>query len=117
MGESMCAMTMEKHFGECVCAMRCRCRDLKPDNIGFTEDGTVKIFDFGLCTCIKTRVESTECYKMTGNTGSLRYMVRDWAVFMSMTPLSDSMIIRSGSAAWRYMSVANVNMHVHMRVA
>ena len=51
------------------------CRDLKPDNVGFTDDGTVKIFDFGLSTCVKARSELDECYQMTGNTGSLRYMV------------------------------------------
>ena len=28
-------------------------RDLKPDNIGFTKDGTLKIMDFGLATCVR----------------------------------------------------------------
>ena len=41
---------------------------------GFTSDGTVKLFDFGLCATIKAQREKTEQYKLTGNTGTLRYM-------------------------------------------
>ena len=49
-------------------------RDLKPDNIGFNSSGQLKLFDFGLCTCVKLRSNVNEAYEMTGNTGSLRYM-------------------------------------------
>jgi len=51
-------------------------RDLKPDNIGFTCAGKVTLFDFGL----SKRLDEAELsldgsnYKLTGNTGSLRYM-------------------------------------------
>ena len=54
-------------------------RDLKPDNIGFTAAGTVKLFDFGLCTCICDHKEVNDVYDMTGNTGSLRYMAPEVA--------------------------------------
>ena len=49
-------------------------RDLKPENLGINSDGTVKLFDFGLCRCVKKRTSSSEAYTMTGNTGSIRYM-------------------------------------------
>ena len=55
-------------------------RDLKPDNIGFLQDGTIKIFDFGLCACIRRRSTANEAYDMTGNTGSLRYMAPEVAL-------------------------------------
>jgi serine/threonine protein kinase len=49
-------------------------RDIKPDNIGFTEKGEVKLFDFGLSTVVRKTRTTQEAYEMTGNTGSLRYM-------------------------------------------
>jgi hypothetical protein len=52
-------------------------RDLKPDNIGFNSEGELKMFDFGLAKRI-TNADKAEddLYNLTGNTGSLRYMVR-----------------------------------------
>jgi len=55
-------------------------RDLKPDNIGFTSSGQLKLFDFGLCTCVNRRVAGTDAYALTGNTGSLRYMAPEVAL-------------------------------------
>lgn len=54
-------------------------RDLKPDNIGYTADGTVKLFDFGLCVCVLSHESKSDLYKLTGNTGTLRYMAPEVA--------------------------------------
>lgn len=55
-------------------------RDLKPDNIGFTLDGTIKIIDFGLARILENSSPmSDEVYQMSGETGSLRYMAPEVA--------------------------------------
>ena len=58
-------------------------RDLKPENLGIAADGTLKVFDFGLCRCVKKRNKSTEKYQMTGNTGSIRYMAPEVVLGMA----------------------------------
>lgn len=54
-------------------------RDLKPDNIGFSLDGTVKIIDFGLARIVENATVSDQVYEMSGETGSLRYMAPEVA--------------------------------------
>mmetsp|Transcript_36050 Transcript_36050/g.53720 ORF Transcript_36050/g.53720 Transcript_36050/m.53720 type:complete len:487 (-) Transcript_36050:115-1575(-) len=50
-------------------------RDLKPDNIGFTYEGKLKLFDFGLAKELDPREQTSRVnYKMSGQTGSRRYM-------------------------------------------
>jgi serine/threonine protein kinase len=67
-------------------------RDLKPDNIGWSENGVIKIFDFGLCAVVKSarpNNELTEAYKLTGNTGTLRYMAPEVALGKSYNQTVD----------------------------
>jgi len=64
-------------------------RDLKPDNIGFTRDGALKVFDFGLCACVKRRASPDDVYEMSGNTGSLRYMAPEVAMRTSYSEKAD----------------------------
>ena len=54
-------------------------RDINPDNIGFTFDNDVKIFDFGLAKVLNEledtkRAHGDELYDLTSVTGTLRYM-------------------------------------------
>jgi serine/threonine protein kinase len=55
-------------------------RDLKPDNLGFDAGGSLKLFDFGLAKRMDPMDKTeTGLYRLTGNTGSLRYMAPEVA--------------------------------------
>jgi len=66
-------------------------RDLKPDNVGFDVRGDVKIFDFGLSRQLPPKHEKLKdgTYKMTGDTGSPRYMAPEVALENSYNETSD----------------------------
>ena len=53
--------------------------DLKPMNIGFTADKTLKLFDFGLAASIRKRAPCDEVFQMTGYTGTRAYMAPEVA--------------------------------------
>jgi len=74
-------------------------RDLKPDNVGFTTSGQLKLYDFGLCTCVRQRRNKDEAYEMTGNTGSLRYMAPEVALRRSYNEKVD--VYSFGIMVWQ----------------
>jgi serine/threonine protein kinase len=49
-------------------------RDLKLSNVGIDEQGRAKLFDFGLAKILPRGSSDKETFKLTGNTGSIRYM-------------------------------------------
>ncbi len=61
---------------ECLTLNRVLYRDLKPQNIGFDEDGRVHIFDFGLSRIIP---KGPDDRRLTGLTGTARYMAPEVA--------------------------------------
>jgi serine/threonine protein kinase len=55
-------------------------RDLKPDNIGFTLGQELKLIDFGLAKVVENATpQCDDVYRMSGETGSLRYMAPEVA--------------------------------------
>jgi serine/threonine protein kinase len=64
---------------------------LKPDNIGFDVRGDVKIFDFGLSRQMPSGSNKSAdgTYKMTGDTGSPRYMAPEVALQENYNESSD----------------------------
>ena len=52
-------------------------RDLKPDNVGFDDNGVVKLFDFGFAKRLDDSLQSSKeagLYRLTGRTGTFPYM-------------------------------------------
>lgn len=97
-------------------------RDLKPENIGVDHDGIIKLFDFGLAKRLHPddKDSATGLYKLTGNTGSLRYMAPEIALNQSYDERADAYSF--GIVFWQICSLTlpyagfNCKMHADLVV-
>lgn len=68
-------------------------RDLKPENLGFDVRDDVKLFDFGLSAelqpAAKVPGSNPATYKLTGETGSFRYMAPEVALSLPYNQRAD----------------------------
>jgi serine/threonine protein kinase len=55
-------------------------RDLKPTNVGFDVRDDAKLFDFGLAREFRPEELEDRSYKLTGETGTMRYMAPEVAL-------------------------------------
>mmetsp|Transcript_86180 Transcript_86180/g.239886 ORF Transcript_86180/g.239886 Transcript_86180/m.239886 type:complete len:428 (+) Transcript_86180:146-1429(+) len=64
-------------------------RDLKPSNVGFDVRNDPKLFDFGLATEFRPEELDNGTYKLTGDTGTIRYMAPEVALSHPYTEKAD----------------------------
>ncbi|CAM9519526.1 unnamed protein product [Ectocarpus sp. 6 AP-2014] len=92
-------------------------RDLKPSNIGVSDDGVLKVFDFGLARLRERRDPLTDRYVMTGQTGSQRFMAPE--VFDGMPYNEKADIYSYGIVLWELCALqkpfAGMSSHEHAR--
>ena len=85
-------------------ASRILFRDLKPSNVGFDAKGHVRLFDFGLAKELlrKNRVD-IDAYRLTGATGSPRYMAPEVQLCLPYGKASD--VYSFGILSWQVASL------------
>ena len=77
-------------------------RDLKPNNIGFTTAGVLKLFDFGLCKELNSSSKLGQ-YCMSGITGSFKYLAPE---VLKLKPYTLSADVYSFSMVlWQLLSL------------
>lgn len=64
-------------------------RDLKSDNIGFDVRGDAKLFDFGLAVEFDNDKTKNKAFRLTGDTGTIRYMAPEVALNQGYTERAD----------------------------
>eukprot|EP00529_Nitzschia_sp_RCC80_P024100 CAMPEP_0113448372 /NCGR_PEP_ID=MMETSP0014_2-20120614/4732_1 /TAXON_ID=2857 /ORGANISM="Nitzschia sp." /LENGTH=456 /DNA_ID=CAMNT_0000339581 /DNA_START=332 /DNA_END=1702 /DNA_ORIENTATION=- /assembly_acc=CAM_ASM_000159 len=78
-------------------------RDLKSDNVGFDVRGDAKLFDFGLAT--EFDVAKHGNYKLTGDTGTIRYMAPEVCNSQPYTEKAD--VYSFGILLWQILALAD----------
>mmetsp|Transcript_24835 Transcript_24835/g.71233 ORF Transcript_24835/g.71233 Transcript_24835/m.71233 type:complete len:434 (-) Transcript_24835:20-1321(-) len=78
-------------------------RDLKPSNVGFDVRNDAKLFDFGLATEFRPEEVEKGDYKLTGDTGTIRYMAPEVALSQPYTEKAD--VYSYGILLWEIMEM------------
>lgn len=79
-------------------------RDLKPNNIGFDVRNDPKLFDFGLAIEFRRDEVQAGTYTLTGDTGTLRYMAPEVALFHPYNEKAD--VYSFGMLLWEICEMA-----------
>ena len=110
--------------GRVICLARCfkPFKDLssrplspqKPDNIGFDAQGNVKLFDFGLAKELRDSDKTVNgLYKLTGFTGSIRYMAPEVGLRLPYNQKVDNCKYTVGCLAMYSPSVSRPDNRFH----